>query len=44
MAKTITFPYAVIYHGKFYPANTSIEVVEEETKKAKSGKNAKEGE
>lgn len=27
-----TFPYAVIYDGKFYPANTPIKVAEPEKK------------
>lgn len=26
MAKTVTFPYAVIYNGILYPADTEIEV------------------
>lgn len=30
MAKTKTYPHAVIYGGVFYPANTPIEVVEKE--------------
>ena len=29
MAKTKTFPHAVIYNGVFYPANTEIKVAEE---------------
>lgn len=32
---TLTFPYAVIYNGVFYSANTPIEVPEEEPEKDK---------
>ena len=34
MAKTKTYPHAVIYNGVFYPANTPIEVVEKKQETA----------
>ena len=35
MAKTIKFPHAVIYNGKFYYANSPINVADEEAKEKK---------